>query len=188
MRMLRNSRESRGYSQRLLARKAGVSFRCVQQLESDEHNWRVESMQRVGHALGLPAGGLDYFCGRYFSLLPDSVEDISVRIHQVGFDSWKIHLFDFVDRFRSDQSPDLIERPPIIELDVRIRALIASTVESLCAECGLTAPSWCRGIPALEHPWFVSGVENLKASALVESSPVFRARNIFVLGNFLERA
>jgi transcriptional regulator with XRE-family HTH domain len=188
MEMLRNTRESRGYSQRLLARKAGVSFRCVQQLEAPAHNWRVQSLQRVGRALGLPNGGLDYFCGRYLSLVPDSIEDISVRILQDGSDSWRIHLFNFVDRFRSDREPALIERPPISELDMRIRALIASTVDALCSESGVPASSWCRGIPALEHPWFVSGVENLKAMALVESPASFRERNIFVLGNFLDRA
>jgi hypothetical protein len=34
----------------------------------------------------------------------------------------------------------------------------------------------------------VSGVENLKAMALVESPAWFRRRNVFVLGNFLNRA
>lgn len=188
MKMLRETRESRGYSQRILASKAGVSFRCVQQLEGAVHNWRVESMQRVGRALGLPEGALDYFCDRYLSLTPDSVEEISVRIHHDGFESWRIHLFNFVDRLRSDRNPKLIDRPPINEIDDRIRSLIASTVEALCVELEFSIPSWCRGIPRLERPWFVSGIENLKSTALVESPAAFRQRNLFVLGNFLERA
>jgi hypothetical protein len=40
----------------------------------------------------------------------------------------------------------------------------------------------------LPDPWFVAGIENLKASALVESPVQFRRNNIFVLGNFLSRA
>jgi hypothetical protein len=41
---------------------------------------------------------------------------------------------------------------------------------------------------ALSEPWFVSGMENLKASALLESPLPFRRNNVFVLGNFLSRA
>lgn len=145
-------------------------------------------MRRVGQALGLPEGGLDYFCRRFFSLAPNSIEDISIRILEDGPDSWRIHLFDCVDRLRHARDPELIEAPPINDLDGRIRALMASTVEALCSELGLTAPPWCRSVAALDHPWFVSGIENLKAMALVESPAPFRARNIFVLGNFLERA
>jgi transcriptional regulator with XRE-family HTH domain len=183
-----NVRQSCGYSQRALARKAGVSFRCIQQLESVAHNWRVDSLLRVGRALGLPDGGLDYFCTRFLVVTPASVEDASLRIHHDGAESWKIHLFDFVDRFRSDKSPRLIERPPIDDLDAPLRALMASTVEMLCAESGLTIPAWCRGVPRLSHPWFLAGMENLKAMSLVESPAPYRARNIFVLANFLDRA
>jgi hypothetical protein len=42
-------------------------------------------------------------------------------------------------------------------------------------------------IPAYKDPWFVSGMENLKAITLVESPLHFRRRKIFVLGNFLSR-
>jgi hypothetical protein len=148
----------------------------------------MSRLELVGQALGLPRGGLDYFCGRYLSLVPDSIEEISIQIHQQGRDSWRIHLFNFIDRFWRDKKLELVEYPPIRELDDRIQELIASTVESLCVECGMAAPSWCRGIKALAHPWFVAGMENLKAMALVESPAAFRARNIFVLGNFLDWA
>jgi hypothetical protein len=104
------------------------------------------------------------------------------------FGSWKVHLFDLVDRFRRDRDTRLIESGPIADLDGRLLALLASTVETLCDECGAPPPSWCRGILALARPWFVSGIENLKAMALVESPVRFRTRNIFVLGNFLSRA
>ena len=186
--MLRKAREARGFSQRELAAKSGTSFRCVQQLEKPDHNWRVSSLRSVARALDLPVGGLNYYVAHYFSLTPDSIEDISLRMYQDGFRSWKIHLFDFVDRFRHDCDPSFIDAPPIKDLDLNLQALVASTVEMLCDELDVSVPAWCTGIPALNAPWFVSGIENLKAMALVESPTHFRARNIFVLGNFLSRA
>ena len=49
-------------------------------------------------------------------------------------------------------------------------------------------PQWTAAVGCLDRPWFVSGFESLKASALVESPVPFRSRNVFVLANFLERA
>ena len=77
-------------SQRALAARAGVSFRCVQQLERPGHNWRVGSLRRVARALDLPEGGLDYSLSRYLSLTPDSVEDAAFRMRGEGFASWKV--------------------------------------------------------------------------------------------------
>jgi transcriptional regulator with XRE-family HTH domain len=188
MTTLETARKFRGLSQRALAAKAGVSFRCVQQLEGVGHNWRVDSLRRVARALDLPDGGLDCMLARYLALTPDSAEDIAFRMHGDGFDSWKVHLFNFVDRFRRDRDSRLVDGAPLADLDARLRALLTSTVEALCDETGRTPPAWCRGVPALAKPWFVAGIENLKAAALVESPARFRARNIFVLGNFLDRA
>ena len=58
----------------------------------------------------------------------------------------------------------------------------------LATECGRGAPPWTSGVGPLDRPWFVSGYESLKASALAESPAPFRSRNVFVLANFLERA
>lgn len=188
MEIVRKTRETRGLSQRALAEKSGVSFRCIQQLESADHNWRVSSVERVARALGLPTGALRYQMDRLFSLTTDSVAEVSLLIHQDGFASWPTHLFNFVDRFRASRDRELVERPPIEDLDERLKALIACTVEMLCSEMETASPAWCRGIAPLTMPWFVSGIENLKASALVESPAYFRSRNIFVLQNFLSRA
>lgn len=188
MRIIREIRQRRDYSQRGLAAKAGVSFRCVQQMESSKHNWRIGTLSDIAHAFGLPNGGVEYVLERYLSVEPDSVTDVSLRIRQDGFDSWKTHLFNFVDRFRASHSPLLVNSPPVEDVDRSIRALFASTVESLCREIEQPAPAWCRGVDSLGDPWFVAGVESLKAMAIVESPACFRARNIFVLGNFLRRA
>jgi len=119
--------------------------------------------------------------------MDDTIQSISSRICQEGEASWKWNLFEFVDAFRLQPSATLVQPAPDNELTDHMRALLASCVETLCDERGIASPSWCRETAALAHPWFVSGVENLKASALVESPVHFRKRNIFVLGNFLDR-
>ena len=117
-----------------------------------------------------------------------SVDLASRMIVERGENSWKLWLFQFVDDFRRTQNPELIDQPPASDLPLNLRSLTASTVEALCAECQVAIPDWCRDVPPLEHPWFVSGIENLKAMALVETPAQFRQRNIFVLGNFPDRA
>ncbi len=99
---------------------------------------------------------------------------------------WQIPLMDFVDEFRRMKSPASLQEP-LGGQDERFDALLASTIEYLCAEQGVSIPAWVWQVPACRDPWFVSGVENLKATALVESPVYFRRRKIFVLENFLDR-
>ncbi len=181
-------RRERGLSQRDLAARASVSFRGLQLLEQPGHNWRVSTVDHVAGALGLPRRGVEVTVAHFLLTPVDAIRDISLRVVLDGFDSWKTHLFDFVDAFRSTRKEALVQEGPVTELDPRLRALCASVTEALCHETGVPPPAWCTGIPALRSPWFVAGIENLKAMALVESPAWFRARGIFVLGNFLERA
>jgi transcriptional regulator with XRE-family HTH domain len=187
MNALAEVRKRRAISQRALAKRAAVSFRGLQLLEKGGHNWEVMTVSRVAEALHLPGQGVDLVVDRFLSMLPNSIPEISIRMLLDGFVSWKTHLFDFVDAFRATARNELLE-PPAYGLDARLQALCASTVEALCAEKGQNAPAWCGGVPSLSGPWFVSGIENLKAMSLVESPVWFRSRNIFVLGNFLSRA
>lgn len=102
--------------------------------------------------------------------------------------SWKLQLGQFVDEARRN-ADTLRNEPSFPAGDQQLRALVASTAEALSAERGTEpAPEWAAIIPPLKQPWFVSGMESLKAMALVESPVYFRRRNIFVLGNFLSRA
>lgn len=110
------------------------------------------------------------------------------KIERDGFDSWKIHLFDLVDEFRRTADGRLVILPPPSSADHRISALYASTVRVLCEEVGICAPRWATLRRFLPKPWFVSGMNSLKASALLESPLAFRANNIFVHANFLVRA
>ncbi len=99
---------------------------------------------------------------------------------------WLIHLMDFVDDFRYYKDPGMVQEPfPLT--NNRYDALLAATAQYICDEKGLTPPSWLFQVPACKSPWFVSGLENLKAIALVESPLAFRMRKIFVLENFLTR-
>jgi hypothetical protein len=117
-----------------------------------------------------------------------SVGAIRGSVLPEGEGSWKGWLAELVDDFRRQPLRTLIETPPPVTLPAQVRCLVASTVEALCAERGVTPPAWCAAIGPLPEPWFVAGIENLKASALVEAPAQFRKRNVFVLGNFLSRA
>lgn len=99
---------------------------------------------------------------------------------------WLIPLMDFVDDFRYYKDPVAIAEPLTFDNE-KIDALLAATVHSLCNEVDLQIPNWVWQAPPCREPWFVSGMESLKAIALVESPLPFRLRKIFVLENFLTR-
>ncbi len=100
--------------------------------------------------------------------------------------NWSIFLMDFVDDFRYYKNPEAIAEP-LHPAHAQLDALLASTAEYLCDELGIETPAWLATVPACKTPWFVSGIENLKAIALAESPLRFRIRKIFVLENFLSR-
>jgi len=100
---------------------------------------------------------------------------------------WAIHLMDFVDNFRFYRDPQMLAEPFVLD-DERLDALLAATAEQLCYELKLAVPRWIQAVPAVREPWFVAGMESLKAISLVESPLPFRLRKIFVLDNFLSRA
>lgn len=98
-----------------------------------------------------------------------------------------LSLMDFVDDFRRHRDPAAVAEP-FEPANERFDALAASTAERLCDEAKLVPPAWLAEVPACRDPWFVSGLESLKAIAIVESPGRFRVRKIFVLENFLSRA
>jgi hypothetical protein len=111
-----------------------------------------------------------------------------VKIERDGFATWKIQLMDFVDEFRRTLDTRLILLPPPSSLDKRLKALLASTVTQLCLETGIPSPGWARKSYFLPKPWFLSEMNSLKASAIIESPIAFRRNNLFVQRNFLQRA
>lgn len=189
MKSLRKMRVQNGVSQRRLAALAGIAYKSLQLLESGAHDPKLSTLDQVAGALGYPTKGISHSINQLFSLPPDGIVWVAERIAKAGEPSWKTWLYNFVDAFRRTDDPQTyIVPPPIAPMSPRIAALLASTVEVLCAERGMHPPEWCRGIPPLGDPWFVAEIDNLKAMALAESPVYFRQRNIFVLANFLDRA
>jgi hypothetical protein len=101
-------------------------------------------------------------------------------------DYWQVYLMDFVDEVRRTKNVDNFAEP-FTQVGDEKDALLASTAEALCDELGIEAPAWLAEIPACVDPYFVSGLESLKAISIVESPVRFRLRKIFVLENFLTR-
>lgn len=106
---------------------------------------------------------------------------------RMGVTDWR-EFFDAVDDVRRTRSFAPLKRLFSRSRRTREKALLNSTACALAAELGEQPPWWAVHALVLDEPWFVSGVENLKASALVESPIHFRRNNVFVLGNFLSRA
>jgi hypothetical protein len=101
-------------------------------------------------------------------------------------DHWLIPFMDFVDSFRKRKDLRWIAKPFAMDHE-RFDAILASMIEYLCDELHLEVPAWVWNVPSCKDPWFVSGMENLKAITIVESPVYFRRRKIFVLENFLDR-
>lgn len=101
-------------------------------------------------------------------------------------DHWLIYLMNFVDDFRRNKNRDALTESFKLSNE-KLDPMLASTAEYLCDELGIEPPQWIMSMPACKDPWFVSGMENLKAIAIVESPLHFRMRKIFVLENFLSR-
>lgn len=188
MKTLIGERERLGLSQRELAQKAGIAFRTLQLLEWGRHDPRWSTLVKTAGALDMTAQELALSLEPRAGTPPDTAADVSSRTLEQGESSWSLHLFEFVDGFRRNPRSNLIVQAPDFRSSHRLQALLSSTVEFLCVEQGIPVPWWCAGVPPLPEPWFISETESLKASALVESPAQFRQRNIFVLGNFLERA
>lgn len=187
MKEIKLARQKKRLSQRNLAEKASISFKGLQLLERHGHDAKLSSLQKLAVALGLPGKGIERSIQDFFSLHPDSIKAASFRIREDGFDSWTLHLMNFVDAFRRTSDAGLVQLAPSEGLDTKLIAIMTSTVEFLCVQQAITIPEWCRSIGTLSDPWFVSGIENLKATALVESPVYFRKRNIFVMTGFLDR-
>ena len=165
-----------------------VSEKTLKKLESGTLDLKLSTLKRILTELGYQEGIIDQKLARLFKLPINSIEVISELILLIGEEHWRICLFNFVDAFRSCSSNAYVVSPPVLGLSMRMEVLIASTVEALCEELGMTVPNWCSAVPPLERPWFVSDIEDLKAIALIECPTPFRKRNIFVHKNFLSRA
>lgn len=126
-------------------------------------------------------------------LVPESIRSdfstlgVSYAVIKDGESSWKTHFMNLIDEFRRELDPRLIILPPSQNLSIKLKALLASIVSTLANEAQMDTPSWAAKSYYLPAPWFVSEMESLKASAILESPIFFRKNNIFVNSNFMER-
>lgn len=186
MSLLTTLRRAKKLSERDLALAAGIARATLRSCERDPRAVRPEVVDAVAQVL---------FRQVLWVIVPErpalselSTVAVSMSIVRDGFDSWKIHLMDLVDEFRRAYDVRLLLLPPVTTLDERLRALMASVTSVLCGEAGVDVPDWAQRQYFLPRPWFVSGMESLKAMSILESAPEFRRNNIFVHDNFLQRA
>jgi transcriptional regulator with XRE-family HTH domain len=176
---------SHGLSERDLAEKAGISRGALRSLCQPEHN--NATLSTISSLANYFDGVVEVSLTSKESFSEYSSIATSMKIERDGFDSWKIHLFDFVDEFRRTLDPRLIILPPQQSLHISLKALLASVVVDLSNEEQMNSPLWALKRYFLKTPWFVSGMNSLKATAIVESPLPYRANNIFVHANFLSR-
>ena len=174
-------------SEREVAHQSGVSRMTLRSVELGSEKLSLQSCGLVAQSLAQEMALITWpHDGEMHSEY--TTVAVGMKVQQSGFESWKLHFFELVDEFRRTLDPRLILLPPPLNLDSRLRALLASITLSLCDEAEFDAPNWASRSHYLDHPWFISGVENLRAMAILESPVYFRKNNIFVLENFLRRA
>ncbi len=101
-------------------------------------------------------------------------------------------LANFLDEFYSAdmrKKTRMIAHFPFSRVrDNKYKAYIAAAVEELSLKNNLEIPAWVfEKKYFLKEPFFVGGLESLKAFLIVESPLPFRRRNIFVSENVLHR-
>lgn len=97
----------------------------------------------------------------------------------------RLFLAQFIDDFRRLKDLKMLSRP--VKKKDRVALLFVATAHQLALDLSLRPPEWLTKCTPLKSPYFVSKIEGLKLLALRDSPYAFRARNIYVLGNFLSR-
>lgn len=105
----------------------------------------------------------------------------------------KYLIANFIDDFNRadlDEKRNMVAEFPFEKVnEKKYTAYIAAAVEELCFRNGMDIPGWVFDKKySLKEPFFVGGLESLKAFLIVESPVPFRRRNIFVSANVLTRA
>lgn len=104
----------------------------------------------------------------------------------------KYKIANFIDEFNyanKETKKKMIEKFPFKGIkNKKISAYIAAMVEELCFSNNLKTPEWVfNNKYQLKTPFFIGGLETIKAFLIVESPSSFRRRNIFVSENVLKR-
>jgi len=101
-------------------------------------------------------------------------------------------LANFIDEFNRsslEKKQKMVEEFPFKGIkNKKYAAYIAAMVEELCFTNNIDIPEWVFDKKySLKEPFFVGGLESIKAFLIVESPLPFRRRNIFVSENVLKR-
>jgi len=183
---MNSSKLNEKISERQLALKAGLSRTSLRLLKKGQLNPTLKTLKKIAEAsdhsleiLQYPKNSSADF--RY------SIPVVSYLTQLEGFGSWKIHFFNFINELVRTKDSRLFISPPIKKLDKKLQALLAVIVMELCHRNNWPPPLWADDISSLQHPWFLSESESLKASALLESPLRFKLKNIFILENFFDR-
>lgn len=172
------------FSERQFAESSGISRAGLRHIMAKDQNITLKSIIKIASYLDRKV--------HLLAINPESNTElstiaVSLKVIENGENSWKIHFMDMVDEFRRSLDPQLLLLAPSKKLPYRLKALLASIVSQLCEENNIDPPTWAANTYFLEKPWFVSGMQSLKALAILESPLSFRRNNIFVHENFLER-
>jgi len=182
---LKSIRQTSGLSEREFCHNSGVSRVTLRNIEGGRENVTVKSLAETADTVGRE---LEVLLSAKECQVEDSTLSAAFKVQKDGFESWKVHYMEMVDAYRSTLDPKLLIMPPPSSLELKAKALMASIVLDLCHQTHIDPPAWATKRYLLPQPWFVAGVESLKAMVLVESPVFYKQNNIFVLENFLRRA
>ena len=175
----------KGFTERALVKQTSLSRSTIRGITTNSGNPTVQSLinlaaefDREIEILAVPRNSSTEF----------STVATCYKVNRDGFNSSKIHFMDLVDTYRQTLDPHQLLLAPPKGFNKQLTALLASIVSELCGVSGIDSPRWATKRFYLDIPWFISEVESLKASAILESPITFRKNNIFVQENFLARA
>ena len=109
----------------------------------------------------------------------------SLNAYLVG--NWKIAIGQIIQDVVRDKNLDFFSAEPMTE-EKRLKALLASTLYELSLRLKITnVPHWVTLKHTLDLPWFVSGIHNMHAMAVLESPISFKRNLVFVTKEFFMR-
>ena len=162
----------------VVAEASGLNKSTISRYVSHERAYSLENFEKVQLAVQLIER--KSLRGR------TSAHEATQRV--LAGEDWRISYFDFVDSLLATKSELLLIERPSDGLDIKSLALICSIVMQLCYELHIHPPDWAQLSLELETPWFVSKFKSLRAMSLIDSPIFFKRNNIFVGGDFLQRA
>lgn len=188
-------RASSRLSLRALAERSGTSSATLSNYEQGTKEPRLSTLERLASAAG---ARLDV------RILPDLARSLRgrgsaaatatnvLRAVESGEDGVAfrscLELFEALRTVPSDGVRLLTVDAPILTGDERYDALIAAVVEDCCVNRAVATPPWVYEPQRSVQPWYVAGLNSLRADADRETPPVFRRHGVMILAQEFARA